>query len=205
MAARKRAALSLASRHPPRPPFYTAQDVARFCEVDLSTIHHWVAKGRIPFRRTAGQHLRFRRNDVLRFLRAHDYPLPPALTEVRCVVSLAVTAEIANALAEELEPHADVHRHDSALSALASMAEDGSPDLLILSLTDPTLGPDALRALGEEAATSWLFVGALGPEHAHAAAREAGVAFALAQAPVTAVVDAALTTLALSRAQRPSR
>jgi excisionase family DNA binding protein len=78
---------------PERPPFYTGQDVARFCQVDLKTVHHWADRGRIAHHRTEGRHLRFRRNDVLGFLRTHRYPLPAELCRVRCVVSLALAAE----------------------------------------------------------------------------------------------------------------
>ena len=48
---------------------YTAQEVARFCEVDLKTVHHWADRGKVVHHRTDGRHLRFRRNDLVRFLK----------------------------------------------------------------------------------------------------------------------------------------
>lgn len=58
------------------PDLFTASDVARFCSVDLKTIHNWADKGEIKHFRTPGRHLRFRRLDVLDFLRKYGYPVP---------------------------------------------------------------------------------------------------------------------------------
>src|SRR5258708_34113094 len=61
------------------PELFTASDVARFCQVDLKTIHNWADKGEIRHFRTPGRHLRFRRLDVLDFLRKYGYPIPEVL------------------------------------------------------------------------------------------------------------------------------
>jgi excisionase family DNA binding protein len=58
---------------------YTAVDLARFCKVDLKTIHNWVAKHAIFHHRTAGRHLRFHRLDVVDFLRAYGHGVPDDL------------------------------------------------------------------------------------------------------------------------------
>src|ERR1700754_1968362 len=78
------------ARRPPRAVLYTAQDLARYCEVDLKTIHHWANGGKIPHHRTEGRHLRFRRNHILAFLRRHGYPLHAELASVRPSVFVAV-------------------------------------------------------------------------------------------------------------------
>jgi len=38
---------------------FTASEVARFCQVDLKTIHNWSDRGEIRHFRTPGRHLRF--------------------------------------------------------------------------------------------------------------------------------------------------
>ena len=53
---------------------FTASEVARFCQVDLKTIHNWAERGEVRHFRTPGRHLRFRRVDVLDFLRKYGYP-----------------------------------------------------------------------------------------------------------------------------------
>ena len=53
---------------------FTASQIARFCQVDLKTIHNWADRGQIRHFRTPGRHLRFRRPHVLDFLRKYGYP-----------------------------------------------------------------------------------------------------------------------------------
>src|SRR3954452_2630182 len=62
-----------------QPELFTASDVARFCQVDLKTIHNWADKDEIRHFRTPGRHLRFRRLDVLDFLGKYGYPIPDIL------------------------------------------------------------------------------------------------------------------------------
>jgi excisionase family DNA binding protein len=57
----------------------TAAEVAGFCAVDLKTIHNWANRGEIRHFRTPGRHLRFRRVDVVEFLRKYGYPVPEGL------------------------------------------------------------------------------------------------------------------------------
>src|SRR3954470_14144685 len=58
---------------------FTASQFARFCHVDLKTIHNWAEKGEVRHFRTPGRHLRFRRADILEFLRKYGYPVPDGL------------------------------------------------------------------------------------------------------------------------------
>jgi excisionase family DNA binding protein len=144
----------MASRE--RLSLYTAQDVARFCEVDLKTIHHWAGAGKISHHRTEGRHLRFRRNDVVRFLRAHGYPLHDALTSVRPVVFFAMPADD---MVKKLAQRFEVRAFPNAISALVHLLE-GEPDALVLSASDPTWAPaPTIAALRASPPTAWpLFV-----------------------------------------------
>jgi len=90
-----------------QPPseLYTASDVARFCEVDLKTIHNWADKGQIPHFRTPGRHLRFRRLDVVEFLKKFGYSVPSALQQVKPrLVLIASDAKSLEALKAGLSP-----------------------------------------------------------------------------------------------------
>jgi excisionase family DNA binding protein len=64
---------------PVPPELFTASQFARFCQVDLKTIHNWADKGEIRHFRTPGRHLRFHRADVVEFLRKYGYPVPALL------------------------------------------------------------------------------------------------------------------------------
>lgn len=71
----------------------SANQVARFCGVDLKTIHNWANKGKIPGTRTVGRHLRFRPLDVVDFLRQYGFELPEGLRQMKLRV-LVVDADI---------------------------------------------------------------------------------------------------------------
>ncbi len=137
---------------------YTAQDVARFCEVDLKTIHHWADAGKIVHYRTEGRHLRFRHIDLVRFLRTHGYPLAGLLTSARPMVFQAMDSE---ELTKKLAPRFEVRRFDYAAIALAHLVS-GAPDAVVVSATDPTLGPQTLAALKTVASTAWPLVVVVG-------------------------------------------
>jgi PleD family two-component response regulator len=51
--------------------------------VDLKTVHNWADKGQVPHFRTPGRHLRFRRLDVIEFLRKYGYPIPESLRSAK--------------------------------------------------------------------------------------------------------------------------
>lgn len=157
---------------------YGAQDLARFCEVDLKTVHHWAERGRVPHFRTAGRHLRFRRNDVVRFLRGHGYPLPEAVTSVRPRVLLAV---VHDELGKKLASRFSVRRVPHGVLALARLVAD-EPDAAVLSLADPTLGGlPALVALKSDPATSWIALAIVAEASLLTAAKDAGADVAVAE------------------------
>lgn len=150
---------------------YTGQDVARFCEVDLKTVHHWADRGKIPHYRTEGRHLRFRRNDVVRFLRAHGYPIDDELAKVKPVVAFALRdAELAKNFGSRFV----LRRYENATAALVRLVSD-TPDALVVGWTDPSFGGSAAaRAIKSDDTTKYVALVAVADEADHAAAREAG-------------------------------
>ena len=194
MAGRGRAALKPA----PEALLYTAQDVARFCEVDLKTIHHWADRGRVAHHRTEGRHLRFRRNDVLRFLRAHAFPLPEELTTVRPQVALPPAPPGNEAespegwslapddIARRLSGKFLVRRPPTVLAAVARLLVDGV-DALVLSLDDPALGPGAVAALKSAPETAWVMLAVIGRGEALDRAKAEGAEIALSPSEVDRV------------------
>ncbi|HEY8079250.1 MAG TPA: helix-turn-helix domain-containing protein [Labilithrix sp.] len=168
----------MALRRPSGLILYTAQDVARFCEVDLKTVHHWADKGKVACFRTEGRHLRFRRNDLVRFLRAHGYPMPDSVARARASVALAALGE--PDLAKKLGARFTVRRHTSAIGAIASMLSE-QPDAVVFALDDVSLGgAHAIGALKAAPETAWPMLAALAADEAGAAAaRSAGADLAL--------------------------
>jgi len=124
---------------------YTASEVARFCQVDLKTIHNWSERGEIRHFRTPGRHLRFRRVDVLDFLRKYGYPIPDELAAGRPRVHVLDDdsnwlGNIKRALGKRFE----VTTFQDPFDALVALGAD-TPDAVVIDIKMPTF--DGLRCL----------------------------------------------------------
>lgn len=195
MAARKSAALK--DERPARPEFYTAQDVAHFCEVDLKTIHHWVERGKIAHRRTEGRHLRFRRMDVVRFLRGLDYPLPRELVNVRCFVGWAMPRDAQPEVHASLARTFAIRDDESAVVGL-SCAFAEPTDAVVLSVEDPTFaGISAISALKRDPRTAWMMLAAIAPAAAVDELLSAGADLAIATEDVQTLPSRLVRALAV--------
>ena len=127
------------------PELFTASDVARFCQVDLKTIHNWADKGEIRHFRTPGRHLRFRRLDVLDFLRKYGYPIPEVLRMGKPkVVAVDDDPNALAALRRVLARRFDLTTFQDPFDALVAVGSL-QPDALILDIRMP--GLDGLRLL----------------------------------------------------------
>lgn len=112
---------------------FTASQIARFCQVDLKTIHNWADRGQIAHFRTPGRHLRFRRPHVLDFLRKYGYPIPEELESGRPRVALIIDGIQANgAMVATLESAFEVVQYADPLTALLHMGEQ-PPDAVVLA------------------------------------------------------------------------
>jgi excisionase family DNA binding protein len=123
---------------------FTASEVARFCQVDLKTIHNWADRGEIRHFRTPGRHLRFRRVDVLDFLRKYGYPVPEVLRQGKPRVHLVdedgtSLEQMRDALATRFE----VTAFSEPIDALIAIGSE-TPDAVVL---------DAIRRLKSVEAT----------------------------------------------------
>lgn len=128
-----------------QPELFTASDVARFCQVDLKTIHNWADKGEIRHFRTPGRHLRFRRLDVLDFLRKYGYPIPEVLRMGKPkVVIVDEDLQVLAALRRTLSRRFDLTTFQDPFDALIAVGSL-QPDALIFDVKMP--GLDGLRCL----------------------------------------------------------
>lgn len=115
----------------------SAVQVAEFCAVDLKTIHNWCARGKIPHTRTAGRHLRFRRLDVLDFMRTYELTLPDALRQGRPRVGLFERdAHARESLQRGLSRQFDLVVCDDAVGALLGLTA-ADPDVVVLGDVSP--------------------------------------------------------------------
>ena len=111
---------------------YAAPDVARFCGVDLTTVHAWVKRGAIAHERSPGGQLRFRRVCLVAFLVERNFPIPKAISREPGLVGVvgALPSSVVGALAQV----ADVWHEPSPVRALVELRER-CPDVLVLGTT----------------------------------------------------------------------
>lgn len=113
---------------------FTASDVARFCQVDLKTIHNWADKGEIRHFRTPGRHLRFRRLDLLDFLRKYGYPIPEVLRPDKPkVVAVDDDPAVLAGLEAELAKHFKLTLFQDPFDALVAVGSI-QPDAMVFDL-----------------------------------------------------------------------
>lgn len=165
----------MASARKPK-DLFTASQIARFCQVDLKTIHNWADRGRIPHFRTPGRHLRFRRPHVLDFLRKYGYPIPEELESGRPRVALLADGfHGSGRMAATLQGTFEVIEYSDPLAALLHMGEQ-PPDVVVLAAQLGSLsGAQIIAALKDGEATQHVRAVLLaGDETDRRAALEAG-------------------------------
>ncbi len=118
---------------------FSAAEVARFCQVDLKTIHNWAERGEIDHFRTPGRHLRFRGADTLDFLRRYGYPIPNELVSKRARVHVIdADAGLITQIKRQLAKRFDVTGHDDPIDALLAIGSL-APDAVVLDLDARTI------------------------------------------------------------------
>ncbi len=124
---------------------FTASQFARFCHVDLKTIHNWADKGEIKHFRTPGRHLRFRRADVIEFLRKYGYPVPEALRAGKPkVVAVDDDPHVLASIRRALGRRFDVTTFQDALDALVAIGKL-EPEVVVIDVQ--LKGLDGMRCL----------------------------------------------------------
>jgi hypothetical protein len=147
-----------------------ATQLATFCDVDLKTIHNWANRGKIPCWRTPGRHLRFRRLDIVDFLRAYGFGLPEVLLEARPdVVVIDENPEVLAWTRRALSRRFDLVTFDSVVEGLLVLAAS-DPEVLVLGDVSPLEAGAIVARLGASEATKHVRVVTLGVQAKGAAA-----------------------------------
>ena len=184
------------------PELFTASDVARFCQVDLKTIHNWADKGEVRHFRTPGRHLRFRRLDVLDFLRKYGYPIPEVLRLGKPkVVAVDDDPNILAALRRMLSRRFELTTFQDPFDALVAVG-NLQPDALILDVK--MSGLDGMRLLerlkGIDATAHIRAIVYSSHAEARKAALEAGAYDFIAKGEVSELREALERLMGLDRA-----
>ncbi|MEA2062859.1 MAG: response regulator [Gemmatimonadota bacterium] len=117
----------------------TPRELAQLCGVSPDTVRSWCFRKQITFATTPGGHKRFRRQDVLEFLKARGFPLPQTdkISPIRILVvddDAAFRKSLVGALQQEVAFNV---KDASDGYAAGRMIGDFEPDVLILDLVMP--------------------------------------------------------------------
>lgn len=120
----------------------TTFEAAKLCNVSYNTIKNWIKRGMLQAYRTAGGHLRIKREELERFAREHSIPLAnhgrPTGRRVLIVDDeepiRAALVELLSQYPEKLE----VYTASDGFEA-GTLVESLRPDLIILDLVMPGL------------------------------------------------------------------
>jgi excisionase family DNA binding protein len=170
---------------------FTASEVARFCQVDLKTIHNWADRGEVRHFRTPGRHLRFRRADVLDFLRKYGYPVPDVLRQGKPSVHVVEEDAATLAIIERvLSGRVEVTSFSDPVDALVAI---GSlrPDVIVLDTGNKKLDAiSCIARLKSMEATRYLRVVVCSPQdHLKQACLDAGATSFIARADIQKLPD----------------
>jgi hypothetical protein len=140
----------------------SANDLARYCDVDLKTIHNWESRGKIAGIRTEGRHLRFRRMDVVDFLRTYELPVPDALKAgtVRVAVLDGGYGDL-GPMRRVLARRFEVVAYDDPVEGLVSLGSF-EPDVIVIGDVSPLEARLVIASLKTAPATRAARVVALG-------------------------------------------
>lgn len=117
--------------------------IAKICHVAPITVGRWIDEGKLPFFTTGGGHRRVWQEDVLKFLKAHNYPIPAYLkvTQGPSVLIVEDDASMRRILRRALERNVTSVRIDEATDGFEAGVKVSSttPSLVILNIKLPGL------------------------------------------------------------------
>ena len=141
--------------------YLTAHAIARIIGVSTSAVLSWIDKGLLPAHRTPGRHRRVDKTELLRFLRTHGMPIPPAIGGIARVLLIDDDPVFLRTLSRTLRAEAPELRIDSADGGIDGLLKVGTlrPDAVVLDAYMPSMdGVEVCRRISNSAETSHVIV-----------------------------------------------
>lgn len=116
-------------------------EIAQICHVTPSTVGNWIDKGLLPTFTTGGGHRRVWQEDLMVFLKKHNIPATPELSENGRKTILIVDDEagirrVVRRTLQKMYPRAQIHEAEDGFDAGKKVARL-KPALVILDLKLP--------------------------------------------------------------------
>ncbi len=121
---------------------YTTHEIAKFCDVYPSSVLHWINEGKLRAHVTPGGHRRVAREELIRFLKQFQMPIPAELRAGRRrVLIVDDEPEMARMLEKIFRMHAEVFDVEASSSGIDALIKIGQspPDLVVLDVVMPKM------------------------------------------------------------------
>lgn len=124
----------------------TTFEIARLCDVDISTVINWINTGKLSAYKTPGNHRRVRKADFLIFLKNYRFPVPRGIGQTVLLVEpdSSLRFEMKKAVSKKW-PEVTVYEADEPFMAGKLIAEK-RPSLIVMDVG--LTGMDGRRACG---------------------------------------------------------
>ncbi len=124
---------------------FTTHEVSKLLQVNPRSVINWIEQDLLSSYRTPGGHRRIRQDDLLAFLRRHQIPIPPALTEEKLKVLIVEDEDSIVKILKTFFERQDLYQVSSASDGITALIDIGRlhPDLMVLDILIP--GVDGLE------------------------------------------------------------
>ena len=132
---------------------YTTHEVSKLLQVNPRSVINWIEQDLLNSYRTPGGHRRIRRDDLLAFLRKHQIPIPPALTEEKLKVLIVEDEDSIVKILKTFFERQDLYQVSSASDGITALIDIGRlhPDLMVLDILIPGVdGLEVCRRIKED-------------------------------------------------------
>ncbi len=132
---------------------FTTHEVSKLLQVNPRSVINWIEQDLLDSYRTPGGHRRIRRDDLLAFLRKHQIPIPPALTEEKLKVLIVEDEDSIVKILKTFFERQDLYEVSSASDGITALIDIGRlhPDLMVLDILIPGVdGLEVCRRIKED-------------------------------------------------------
>ena len=132
---------------------FTTHEVSKLLQVNPRSVINWIEQDLLISYRTPGGHRRIGREDLLAFLRKHQIPVPPALTEEKFKVLIVEDEDDIVKILKSFFERQGVYEVTSASDGISALIDIGRwhPDLLVLDILIPGVdGLEVCRRIKED-------------------------------------------------------
>lgn len=120
---------------------YSTFEISKICGVYPTTVINWINQGKLKAYSTPGGHHRVTKDELIRFLREYNFPIPPELEEKKKVFIVDDDEIFRETLYKAFSKKADlfeIYQYCDGYEALIAVGKN-KPDLMIVDILMPKM------------------------------------------------------------------